>query len=106
MSSSTAAAAAAAAAAAVSTTAHALKGISLDRVLAGRGRRIGIVHTQWNAEIIDSLRDAAVAELIRQGVDASDIVVQPVSCEQAAITRIAEEGAAIHTECATAPHLV
>ena len=59
---------------------HSVKGIALcsDATQLGKLRRVGIVHTEWNTEIVGALLEAAVSELRRQGVAADDIVVQPV----------------------------
>jgi len=44
-------------------------------------RRIGIVHTQWNTEIIQSLVQGAIGELKRQGLTNEQIHVLSVSIE-------------------------
>ena len=44
----------------------------------GRGLRIAVIHTRWNARVVDALRDGCVAELRRCGVSEEDIVVQDV----------------------------
>ena len=51
-----------------------LKGISLVSQLQGAGRRVGIVHTQWNAEVVDALVGGAREELLKHGVKTDDIV--------------------------------
>ena len=55
-----------------------IKGISLEQRLAGVGRRIGIVHTQWNSEIIRALVSGARDELLKHGVAEDDIVTLSV----------------------------
>ena len=66
------------------TPAASIKGTSLDRIAHRASElRIGIVHTQWNTEIIGSLLAGALEELRRQGVpDASvHVVTVPGSYE-------------------------
>jgi 6,7-dimethyl-8-ribityllumazine synthase len=58
--------------------AHGLKGIALRDSVPGAGRRVGIVHTQWNTEVVGALVQGARAELAKQGVADSDIVVLSV----------------------------
>ncbi|KAG9412110.1 lumazine synthase [Aphanomyces cochlioides] len=48
------------------------------RKLDGRGLRIGICTTEWNKEIIDSLREGAVRTLTEAGVAVDDIVLYKV----------------------------
>lgn len=64
----------------VHAPAHAapLKGIAsgLLGAHAGAGLRIGIVHTQWNAPVIDALVAGCLRELHAHGVARSDIVVE------------------------------
>ncbi|OQS01733.1 6,7-dimethyl-8-ribityllumazine synthase [Achlya hypogyna] len=48
------------------------------RTLDGRGLRIGICYTKWNTEIIEALRDGAVATLKAAGVAEVDIVLLSV----------------------------
>ncbi|CEG36050.1 -dimethyl-8-ribityllumazine synthase [Plasmopara halstedii] len=56
---------------------HALKALS-SRKIDGTGLRVAIVHTKWNATIVDSLVAAAKSELLRAGVTESDIVIVDV----------------------------
>jgi 6,7-dimethyl-8-ribityllumazine synthase len=56
-----------------------LKGVSLDRRLDGKERRVGIVHTQWNSEIVGALVAGARAELETNGVKPENVVVLSVS---------------------------
>ena len=57
-----------------------LKGISHDLLApgAGVGLRVGIVHSQWNAAVIDALVDGARRELLACGVLPADVVVESV----------------------------
>ena len=57
-----------------------LKGISagLLDARAGTGLRVGIVHTQWNAPVIDALVAGCRRELLARGVAEADIVVESV----------------------------
>ena len=43
------------------------------KVENGKGRKIGIVYTEWNNEITYALRDGAVKTLIDNGVEENDI---------------------------------
>ncbi len=61
-----------------STQGHGLKGITLPAEVTGAGMRVGIVHTQWNREIIDALVGGARSELVKRGVAESDIVLLSV----------------------------
>ncbi|GMF34237.1 unnamed protein product [Phytophthora fragariaefolia] len=45
----------------------------------GTGLRVAIVHTQWNSEIVNSLVEAAKAELLAAGVAERDVVTAAVS---------------------------
>ncbi|TDH66792.1 hypothetical protein CCR75_000039 [Bremia lactucae] len=45
----------------------------------GKGLRVAIVHTKWNAEVVNSLVSAAKSELFRSGVSESDLVIADVS---------------------------
>jgi 6,7-dimethyl-8-ribityllumazine synthase len=56
-----------------------VKGVSLERRLDGKDRRVGIVHTQWNSEIVGALVAGAKAELEANGVKPDNIVVLSVS---------------------------
>ncbi len=42
------------------------------------GARIAIVHTQWNAAVVDALVSGAKEELLRRGVKADSIFVRAV----------------------------
>jgi hypothetical protein len=56
-----------------------LKGISLHATAAGAHlRRVGIVHTQWNREVVDALVNGAIGELQAQGVSRENILVVSV----------------------------
>lgn len=59
--------------------AHSVKGIALPAEVVGHGKRIGIVHTQWNKEIIEALVGGAREELLHRGVAEEDIVMLSVS---------------------------
>lgn len=53
-----------------------LKGTSLDRSTPRANElRVGIVHTQWNTEVVGALLAGAKAELLRQGVLEANIHV-------------------------------
>ena len=55
-----------------------LKGIAADLLpaSAGAGLRIGIVHTQWNAPVIEALVAGCLRELEARGVARGDVVVE------------------------------
>ena len=57
---------------------HALAALS-SRKTDGKGLRVAIVHTQWNAEVVNSLVLAAQTELWSAGVAPSDVVIVAVS---------------------------
>lgn len=44
----------------------------------GKGFRIGIVTAEWNNDITFSLRDGAIATLIKYGVSENDIIIKHV----------------------------
>ena len=64
----------------MATDAHAapLKGIAADLLgaRAGAGLRVGVVHTQWNAPVIDALVAGVRRELLARGVAPEDIFVE------------------------------
>ena len=41
------------------------KGLELDGALDGSGMRVGIVHTRWNADVVNSLVGGAEDQLVR-----------------------------------------
>ena len=41
------------------------KGLELDGALDGSGMRVGIVHTRWNADVVNSLVSGAEEQLVR-----------------------------------------
>jgi 6,7-dimethyl-8-ribityllumazine synthase len=41
------------------------KGLELDGALDGSGMRVGIVHTRWNADVVNSLVSGAEDQLVR-----------------------------------------
>jgi 6,7-dimethyl-8-ribityllumazine synthase len=62
------------------TSGGALKGISAELLGAGAGAglRVGVVHTQWNAPVIDALVAGVLRELQARGVARGDIHVEAV----------------------------
>ena len=63
--------------------ASSLKGIDAVPVVQGAaGRRIAIVHTQWNREVVGTLVSGAVEELKRQGVQPANIFVTSVRVQR------------------------
>ncbi len=59
-----------------SSTSSIIKGISaVSNIEGASSRKIGIVHTQWNKEVVNALVDGAVGELKAQGVLAENIKV-------------------------------
>jgi len=50
----------------------------LTNIPSGSKRRISIVATEWNTEIIDALLDGAVSTLLKQGVKKNDIFIHRV----------------------------
>ena len=65
---------------------HSLKGISLHATAPGaHHRRVGIVHTQWNREVVDALVNGAIGELQTQGVARENILVISVGSLSCAV---------------------
>ena len=48
------------------------------RVLDGKGLRVGICKTQWNEKIISKLLEGCQTELLNAGVLKEDIIVETV----------------------------
>lgn len=40
------------------------KGLTLESALDGSGMRVGIVHTRWNADVVNALVSGAEAQLV------------------------------------------
>jgi len=79
----------------MSASAPALKGIALGALVPGAADfKVGIVHTEWNAAVIDALLAGARAELARQGVREENVVVVKVRAEGRARARAGARAAA------------
>jgi 6,7-dimethyl-8-ribityllumazine synthase len=50
----------------------------IDPQIQGQGVRVGLVHSRFNEPIVNQMRDACVAELLRLGVHEADITLASV----------------------------